>query len=1134
MSATDSTDSTSRVGTREGMREVRQDTAQGTASEVGAASVDADNPWLGLASFTEESRAYFFGREGEVAELTRRVQRKLLTVLFGKSGLGKTSILRAGLVPRLRSQGYFPVYLRIDYGHDSPEPGEQIKQAINKAARDLGSVRGAEGGGGGGEPGTASAVAAPEESIWEFLHHRDDKLKDSSGHTLTPLLIFDQFEELFTLAQSDEFGRTRAGKFIEELSDLVENRPPKALEAKLESEDGEAEGGSIAERFDFSRSDYRVVIALREDYLAPLESLKKGMPSLSQNRLRLAPMTGNQALEAVLQPGNRLRPGKPLVSEEVAEAIVRFVAGGSELANAEVEPSLLSLICRELNEQRIAQHRSEISQDLLAGSHDTILSTFYERSLADQPESVRRIIEDDLLTESGYRENLAEESLLRRFQAAGAAPDALAKLVNRRLLRIEERLDVRRVELTHDVLTGVVKASRDQRHEREAKEATERALAEQRDRENTARRALRRTRAVAAGCAALALLALAAMVAAVLSVQRARHAEEVARQTRAVSEQARQEAEGLLSFLTDDFVSELETFGRYQTIAELSQREIDYFQNLPPQLKDPETVRSGALALMNHAEALQYLGNLDAAAKNATEAVALLEALRRTDRSEATTIALGRAYQVRSSISGAQNASVRADAARTVALLRPIARTSASPVGARRAYVEALNTLGFQATSTDQAELNTEAVGFEREAVRLAQQPGSRRGDDPKLATDYATAAAWLSLALANLGRSAEALRVGRDGLAVADQIVAQRPQYGEAVLAKEILQSTLGQAAHNAFDPSDAVRLSMQSVQTGLAAVGLEPKNTEYVGDLAFMYGGLGVDLWAAGQLRDSLAYDRKALDAFGQSGASLGGGGYSLAGVSDYLATMAYEQALLDEPAGISATTKAADAFTSPSMLRKLGLAGSYTEAFVDAMRSYPAAALAYERGDFAAARHIVGDALASLQTHRPSGALEISLRDDALYRLSDLEGHAEYALGAFAAAEQAERVALRATQGAATYAFFDPRRTEGQVATWLSMALARQGKRAQAARTIDPVVTTYRRLEKQNHGDQWLPLEYAEALYAQSLTDPAHRAALLRQASGLVARLIPAIARLHDTREWRARIEAARHAGRGVTAQ
>src|SRR5512146_3381553 len=122
------------------------------------ATVDEHSPWLGLVSFTEETRAFFFGRDQEVAELSRRVQGKLLTVLFGKSGLGKTSILRAGLVPRLREQGYCPVYVRIDYRRDTPEPAEQIKEAIRRAASASGQW-------------TQVGVAAAGESLWEFLHH---------------------------------------------------------------------------------------------------------------------------------------------------------------------------------------------------------------------------------------------------------------------------------------------------------------------------------------------------------------------------------------------------------------------------------------------------------------------------------------------------------------------------------------------------------------------------------------------------------------------------------------------------------------------------------------------------------------------------------------------------------------------------------------------------------------------------------------------------------------------------------------------------------------------------------------------------------------------------------------------------
>ena len=327
-------------------------------------TIDPQNPWLGLSSYSEETRAYFHGRDEEAAELARRVQRKLLTVLFGQSGLGKTSLLRAGLVPRLRGSGFCPVYVRIDYAAESPSPAEQIKQAILRATSEAGHW-------------TEAGSAVEGESLWEFLHHRGDLLHDADGNTVLPLLIFDQFEEIFTLAQADDAGRRRAQRFIDELADLVENRPPVELEARIDRDE------VAAEDFDFARADYRILIALREDYLAHLEAVKGKMPSITQNRMRLARMNGAQALSAVMQPGGKL------VSQEVAESIVRFVAGGSELQNAEVEPSLLSLICRELNTVRQAQGRPEISADLLAGSRDTILTEFYERALADQPPGVR-------------------------------------------------------------------------------------------------------------------------------------------------------------------------------------------------------------------------------------------------------------------------------------------------------------------------------------------------------------------------------------------------------------------------------------------------------------------------------------------------------------------------------------------------------------------------------------------------------------------------------------------------------------------------------------------------------------------------------------------------------------------------
>src|SRR5450631_136708 len=812
-----------------------------------ASTIDAANPWLGLASFTEETRQYFYGREEEVAELARRVQRKLLTILFGQSGLGKTSILRAGLVPRLRAQGYCPVYVRIDYGREAPEPSEQIKRAILQTASRSGQW-------------TQAGVAEQGESLWEFLHHRDDVLRDAAGATLVPLLIFDQFEEIFTLAQSDDFGRARAARFVEDLADLVENRPPKALEAKLEADE------SAAERFDFARSDYRVLISLREDYLAPLEGLKAAMPSITQNRLRLAPMTGKQALAAVTGAGGRL------VSEEVAAAIVRFVAGGAELANAEVEPSLLSLICRELNDTRLAEGRSEISLDLLAGSHASILSNFYERALADQPLAARRVIEDELLTASGFRENIAEERMQASLAAAGAAPDALALLVNRRLLRIEERLDVRRVELTHDVLCGVVKGSRDLRREREAREATDRLLAEQHSRELAARRALVRARQIAIGCTVLAVGALIAAVFAYVSSQRARQAELEAQQTRAVAEQARSQAEHLLGYLTDDFAQELGSFGRIDLVGELAKRQLDYFKALPPGLKDRDTTRNGALAMVQYARAMRTLGNMPAARSASTEGVQLLQMLRESgDASESTTIALAMGTLVAEMVlTNEQSPEALPTAQRAADILRPVATAPHASLAARRANLEVLQRLGYEQLRAFKTE---DGLATLQRAMRDADALGARNLTHVDAAAQYAEAGGWAVEALVTLGRSAEAQRVGADAGAVAEKVLELRPGYLLALRAQSLIASNPTGLAIDEMRDADAMALGSRAEESSRSLAKLDPGNLIAVSNAAVDLRLHGDASWLAGRAHESLELFASATDIYSRaenSGAS------------------------------------------------------------------------------------------------------------------------------------------------------------------------------------------------------------------------------------------------------------------------
>jgi tetratricopeptide (TPR) repeat protein len=1052
--------------------------------ESTAPTVDAANPWLGLASFTEETRAYFFGREEEIAELARRVQRKLLTVLFGQSGLGKTSILRAGLVPRLRGQGYCPVYVRIDYAREAPEPAVQIKEAIRRAARRSGEW-------------TQAGVAVEGESLWEYLHHRDDVLKDEFGKPLIPLLIFDQFEEIFTLAQGDEFGRARAARFIADLADLVENRAPKELEAKLERDD------SAAERFDFARSDYRVLIALREDYLAPLEGLKTSMPSITQNRLRLAPMNGTQALSAVM------RPGGALVSDEVAAAIVRFVAGGAEIANAEVEPSLLSLICRELNDKRVAQGKPEISLDLLAGSHATILAEFYERALGDQPAAVRRIIEDELLTESGFRENVAEERLVSSFAAAGAAPGTLATLVNRRLLRIEERLDVRRVELTHDVLCGVVKASRDLRQEREARDRTEKLLQDQRASELAARQALVRARKVAAGCAVLALAAVVALGFAFVSAQRARRAEQNAQEIRAAAEAARGQAEHLLGYLNDDFATELAGFGRLGLIKELGKKEVDYYQSLPPSLQNSDTIRSAALAEVRYGIALQQASELQDAKTQLERAVAALDKLWAAgDRSEGTAVGLGLGLSALADVSdrqGAQGPTIDALNQRAVDTLRPYAEVPNAGVSARRAYA----TVAMSAATYSGGE---PALALFDSAKRTLASLGAQDVVDLPAAADYTVALAFEAAELWRMGRIADLERVATQGLDLAGRVLAQRPGHLIALGARMTLYQVTAIPPLIDMHVAQSLAIIDRASDDGELLLRLDPANVD-TRDLVSTYRGTAAsDLLALGRPRAAIAKLNEAIAVAKTAGTNRSLGDFDQIGG---LARRAFLESDLGDHASSDATLQEAESLLAA--VRK-GLPADNTLTIVaactlDSVR----ARIALQRGEPALARKFATDILSRAPAVPGNGNAQRQLR----LRLIDGHaylGQAEFQLGNFPAAETAFALSAKLN---APNTDFGSVNFQKRITVWRSMALVRLGRPADAAALLAPLLAEARERNARNFDDQSERLAFATALYAQALVDPAHRAALLDEALRLIDKLPPEMRGLRSTQQWRERI-------------
>ncbi len=432
-----------------------------------AAGEDGPQPWLGLLPYTEADQALFFGREDDTAGLLRLVKREALTVLFGRSGTGKSSLLKAGLFPLLREEQFLPVWIRLDHSGKSAY-GRQIRDEIAHAV----AAQGIE------TEVLNDALAGSDNDVWEHLHRV--MYWDSRNQPITPVLVFDQFEEWFTLGRN----RPGTGALFEELAAVVESLIPRRVR------DAVVEGDARLPQA-YNERHYKVILSLREDYVAWLDRLAQDMPSVMHNRFALTPMTGGQALDVVLKPSGGL------VSEAVALRIVRFVAAAHEaeipcgkeptpapdtdLESLRVEPALLSLVCSELNLQRLREHRDSITMEQVQRSSDQILEDFYERSLRGLDPSDRRFIEDRLVTGSGFRTAVSVEEAVDR----GLDADEIETLVARRLLRKEDRLGIPHIELTHDVLTRVVTRSRGLRQQREEAEAArleEAALKEERRR----------------------------------------------------------------------------------------------------------------------------------------------------------------------------------------------------------------------------------------------------------------------------------------------------------------------------------------------------------------------------------------------------------------------------------------------------------------------------------------------------------------------------------------------------------------------------------------------------------------------------------------------------------------------------
>lgn len=244
-------------------------------------------PFKFLDAYTRDDRAFFFGRNEEVAALYEMVFQTDLLLVYGASGTGKTSLIQCGLASRFESHDWLPIYVRR---------GNDLNQSLEKALTEA--------------VGPVEAEAMDLDLDWLNEDLSDGaaikpnlssplarKLRDIYLQHFKPIyLIFDQFEELYIIGNKEE-----QAQFVQTIKELLLVEQP-----------------------------VKVIFSIREEYLGELYEFEREVPELLRKKLRVEPMNLDK-VKAVIRGIDQLEQSNVHLEdgqeERIAELIFKKIRG---------------------------------------------------------------------------------------------------------------------------------------------------------------------------------------------------------------------------------------------------------------------------------------------------------------------------------------------------------------------------------------------------------------------------------------------------------------------------------------------------------------------------------------------------------------------------------------------------------------------------------------------------------------------------------------------------------------------------------------------------------------------------------------------------------------------------------------
>ena len=408
----------------------------------------------GTTSFTQDDSDIFFGRNNQIKTIQTSIIVNPTTVIFGKSGTGKSSLIQAGLKPSfLLNKSGNSEFEFIDIAIKEYKKGKDLLQEIRNKITNPDSLN--------------SALSFLDDLknfwMWSMLKKRQF---DHTHYQLnkTIVLVFDQAEDLFS------YPEIQIKNLINEIQPVIRQYIPqeiyKIIETKVASDELTIGDKRIAEQ----AIPIKFLFAIRSDKLHLITRLKEASPDILINSIELLPLNKDEVFAVIENPsqadGQFISP-KFIISNEAKEHIFKQL--NDRPVNASIydpdgliEPFTLQILCSHIERKLVGGNENKTIEKSDILDIEGIIIDFYNDALlqlqlneTDLGVTIK-YIEENMLYEPDNRRISIDEIVLKKNIRA----DSIEKLVELRIFKRDISASGGILyELSHDCLiTPILKA----------------------------------------------------------------------------------------------------------------------------------------------------------------------------------------------------------------------------------------------------------------------------------------------------------------------------------------------------------------------------------------------------------------------------------------------------------------------------------------------------------------------------------------------------------------------------------------------------------------------------------------------------------------------------------------------------